>query len=371
MIQIKRILQIVPTLGVAAGMTSVVINYHRHINRDLIQFDYLYFDETNSMDYKEEILSLGGRVFYINRRCSYIQIIKQFNSFLSEHKGEFEAMHCHPIFTWVIFSNIARKYGIKHIIAHSHSTQFSEKKISSIRNRLLIKMLPYTATKFIACTKEAKCLFGKRINKTKSIIILNNAIECSRFGFNQTTRDRMRFKLGLNNEFIMGHVGRFSIEKNHMFIIDIFKQLKKMEPDSKLILIGDGPLMKTVKERIISENIEDDVILTGRRDDIPELLMAMDCFVLPSYFEGSPVSIIEAQTTGLPCYITNTITRSVGFFNCTYLSLDRPAYSWAETIVNNKCKKERTDGVILATDNNFNIASEAEELCDFYLNLNN
>ena len=363
-----KILHIMPSISINNGMMSVIINYHKHIDRTKVQFDYLYFFE-NDGNHLETINQLGGKAYFIGAPRPTVRYFKKIDAFFSKHGDEYTAIHCHPIFASELFGRNAKRHGIKHIIAHSHSTKYSNKKISAIRNYIINLFIGHFATDYMACSKDASKLFGRAI-KNKNVYILNNAIDCDNFLFDINRREEIRSSFHIQgNETVFGHVGRFTNEKNHKFLIDVFNEYKKLNVNSKLILVGDGPLIEGIKKHINSLNLTGNVIFAGRRTDIPALLSAMDIFILPSLFEGVPVAVVEAQTSGLPCFISDTITKSVNFSNCTYLSIKKPALFWANTILNSSCNKDRIEGARLAKKSNFNINIEAERLCEFYLKL--
>ena len=167
----KRILHVVSSLNVNSGMMSVIMNYYRHIERKKIQFDFLYLFEIENT-YKEEIEALGGKCYYIGNPKSIFSYMLKINNFFYSHKNVYNAIHCHPIYSSIMFGFFAKKNGIKRVIAHSHSTQYSDKKNSRIRNKFLINFITFFATDYVACTKEAANLFGKKVNKKKQVFII-------------------------------------------------------------------------------------------------------------------------------------------------------------------------------------------------------
>jgi glycosyltransferase involved in cell wall biosynthesis len=347
------------------------MNYNRHINTENIRFDYIgLFGNNHSFD--DEISSLGGKFFALSddRKQSIFETRRQMENFFRKHDGEYEIMQCHTVFSWVLFSDIALKHGVKHIIAHSHSTRYGDKFISSIRNKLSVPLLPFCATDFVACSNAAKVLFGKRINREKQVAVFINAINPEKYAFDEQKRQKARKEFAIaDDEILLGSIGRFAPQKNQRFLIDIFAEYKLINKKSKLLLAGGGPLLSDVKERVTEYNLADSVIFAGIRDDVPDLLSGMDLFLLPSLFEGFPVVGIEAQTSGLPCFFSDTITDEVNILNAHYLSLKTPAARWAKEIGKVKPCNDRILAEKAVSGSKFDIQNAALSLEKYYLSL--
>lgn len=360
----KRILHIVPSLNINAGMMSVIMNYYRHINRNEIQFDFLYFFEMDQT-YKDEISSLGGRVFNIGKPSFKHSFQIKYNKFLKLHKGEYTAIHCHPIFAPEIFSHTAKKNGIKHIIAHSHSTKYSDNKISAIRNYFINLFVGICATEYMACSPEAAKLYGKR-----DVKILRNSIEGEKYRFSQEERQVIRREIGIpDNKVVIGHVGRFVAQKNHKMVIDIFTSYHQQNENSVLLLVGDGPLKSEMQDYARSKVKDNSIFFLGRRADIPQLLSGFDVFILPSLFEGAPVSAVEAQFAGLPCLLSDTITKSINATDCEYLPINASPELWSQKIKKDEDYNLRFERYQKMIDAGFDIKSTAKDLANYYLSL--
>jgi len=361
-----RILHVVDSLSQASGMMSVIMNYYRHIDRDEIQFDILYFNET-PVNYYDEINRLGGKAYYLKRPS--LSSCADYNNFFKEHADKYIAVHLHLAFlNWFILP-LAKKNGIKYLITHSHTTSFSDKKLNALRNRLFCLPIKLNANQYFACSKAAaEFLYGKRYVKSGKVMIINNAIEVERYKYNPFVREKVREELNLTDRFIVGHVGRFVNQKNHVFLLQIFAEIKKRKPNSVLLLIGDGPLFEYIKNKAKLLNIEDSVVFLGRKSNVADYLQAMDVFVLPSLYEGLPVIGIEAQTAGLTCYFSDVITKETAITNVFFLSLKDSPVIWAEKILETSISS-RTDMTSKLKEFGFDITQEAKKLGDFYLNL--
>ena len=358
-----KVLQVVSSLNINAGMMSVIMNYYRRFDRSRIQFDFLYFAEMEK-SHEAEILSLGGKTYFLGNASFNKDYKEKLKKFFKEHEGEYTAVHCHPIWAAALVGGIAKKSGVKHVISHSHSTKYSEKPISAIRNRLMMPVILKSSTELIACSGDAKELFGKR----KDVFVLHNAIDIKRFIYNSENREKIRKEFSVkNDETLICHVGRFSVEKNHSFMISTFKELLKDLPTAKLLLVGDGVLFKQTKTIASDLSVSDRVFFTGKRYDIPEILSAADVFILPSLFEGVPLSIIEAQASGLPCVLSSTITKEVDFGSCIYADINNPS-EWIKAVCDmSEINDDRQEKGKKLLGGSYDIDAETENLFKYYL----
>lgn len=365
---IVRILHLVSSLSTGSGVMSVIMNYYRHIDRNNIQFDFCYFGERKET-YKDEIVSMGGRVYSISRPSVVSLFSRELELFFEQNQGIYTALHIHEVYLTFLFAPLAKKYGINHIITHSHATMYSDKKINAIRNRILCARLKKHANHYFACSKAAgEFLYGKKNSDRDKVRVINNAIDCTKFKYDESIRNKMRRELKLQNNFVIGHIGRFNEQKNHTFLIDIFHSIKKQKDKVKLVLVGDGPLIINIKEKIKKLNL-DDVIFLGRRGDVPDLLQAMDIFVLPSLFEGLPVVGVEAQASGLPIVMSTNITREIGLLNYSYIELSEPAEYWAKKILGMNCNNDRLNSYKEIIKSGFDICEEAKKLEKLYCSM--
>lgn len=225
------------------------------------------------------------------------------------------------------------------------------------------------ATDYFACSELAgRWLFGDKTFEQGKVTIINNAIDLDKFKYDEKIRKDKRKELGIKDDtLVIGHVGRFVAQKNHTFLIDIFNELHKKEKNSILLLIGQGPLMDEIKQKVDLHGISDSVKFLGQRDDVNELYQVFDVFLLPSLYEGLPVVGVEAQATGLLCELSSDMTKETKVLNTTrFISLDISAEEWSSIILNNYSKFKRHDTKEEITKNNFNIMKEASKLEDKY-----
>lgn len=362
-----RVLHIVSTLMIGSGVIEVVMNYYKNIDLKNIQFDFLYFIESET-SYREEIKKMGGRVFYIDKPS--LSSLNEYRVFFRENSRHYIAVHLHEVYLNAILLPMAKKNGVENLITHSHTTQYSDKRLSSYRNKILCLPINFTTTWRCACSIAAgKFLYGDKFLNMKNSFVLNNAIDCKRFKFDQNIRDSYQDKLGLDNKFVIGHIGRFNEQKNHEFLIEIFLSIKKKKDNAILLLIGDGPLMEVTQEKAKRLGVYDSVVFLGRRNDIQDLLNAMDIFILPSLFEGLPVVGVEAQASGLPIVLSTEITREIGLESYKYIDLDKSPEYWANEILDMKLNTNRDKAYKNIAENGFDIAKEARKLEDLYLDM--
>ncbi len=300
-----RILQIVPNMQ-AGGLENFIMNIYRKINKENVQFDFLvHYKEKKHFD--DEIEKMGGKIYRFSLRDdnNIIKYIFQLNRFYKEHP-EYKIIHCHMSSIGFINFLVAKKNGVKVRIAHSHNTN-TEKNFKGLVKSIMIKPLKYMSTDNFACSTPAgKFLFGK-----KPFTIIPNAIDINLYKYDERLRREERKKMGVEDKLVIGHVGRFELQKNHKYIIDIFEEILKEKKNAVLLLAGNGSLFDEIKEYAKQKNVFENIKFLGVVKDTYKLYQAMDCFVLPSFFEGLPVVGIEAQVSGLKCYFSRNITQEV------------------------------------------------------------
>ncbi len=367
-----RILHIVSDINISGGVMGIIMNLYRHIDKRKVQFDFMYFEKWDiEKTYENEILNMGGCVYCTPRPTKLIKFMKYLEKFFVNNAYKYNAIHLHEVYLNMFIAPSAHRYGIHKIISHSHTTQYSDKILNSIRNRILCLPLKKTTNVHFACSKVAgEFLYGKKLIEQKKVYIINNAVECDKYRYNKTVRRQVRSELGIGDKCAIGHIGRFSEQKNHNLLIDIFSEIKKINNDSILVLVGEGPLFESIKMKITKLKLDDDVILLGQRNDVERILQGIDVFVLPSLYEGLPVIGVEAQASGLPCFMADTITKEVDINDVQYFSLNEDLKELANKIVEYYYKFVRKDVINKVKLLGFDIHIEASKVEEFYVRLN-
>ena len=356
-----RVLHVVTYMG-RGGLETMLMNYYRNIDRNNIQFDFLVHRDFEA-DYDKEILELGGHIYHLPRLNPFSPSYhKQLNQFLKEH--DYKIIHVHQDCLSSIALKAAYKNQIPVRIAHSHNAN-QDKNIKYLIKRYFMKSIPQYATHLFACGKEA----GDWMFKGKDFTIMNNAIDSQRFVYDESQRNIIRNKLNITiNDKILGHVGRFSFQKNHDFIIDVFHQLYLLDNSYKLLLIGTGDLQEQIKEKVKQLNLENNVIFLGNRSDVNELMQAMDVFIFPSHYEGLPVTLVEAQASGLPILKSSHVPDQCIMTPYVYtLSLDDDVNIWTHKIIDIYNHHQRSDISKYIKEAGYDIKENAKWLEEFYL----
>lgn len=321
-----RVAQVVGKM-LGGGVEAVVMNYYRHIDRSKVQFDFLV-DSDSTLVPREEIESLGGRVFEIP---PYQHVVEYQRELLRLFKQEgWRIVHSHINALSVFPLRAAKKAGVPVRIAHSHSTSGKGEHAKNALKAVLKTQANRYPTHRFACSKFAgEWLFGK----SADFEVVYNAIDLDRFRFNAEARAQARADLGLvGDQFAIGHVGRFTAQKNHAFLVDVFTEVAKRRDDAVLLLVGSGEAGASVKALVDERGLTDRVKFLGQRSDVNRLYQAFDAFVLPSLYEGLGLVGVEAQVSGLPCLLSDAITREVDVTGeCKFLPIVSPAV-WADEI---------------------------------------
>lgn len=338
-----RILQCVNDMH-RAGLETMLMNYYRNIDREKIQFDFLTHRPERS-DYDDEIESLGGKIYYAPRLYpqNYPAYFSYMKDFFKKHP-EYQIMHSHIDSMSYLPLLAGKKAGVPVRIAHSHNTSIDKDFKYPLKQYFRFRITS-AANHYLACGEEAgKYLFGN-----KEFKVIPNAVDASKFYFNESVRQNKRKELGYTKEFVVGHVGRISYQKNHKFLIEVFNELQKLETNAVLMLVGVGEKEPEIREQVKRLKLEEKVRFLGNRSDVNELYQAMDVFVLPSLFEGIPVVGIEAQFADLPCIFSDKIPREVCFSEKSrFLGLDKCPSEWADAILEYKgIKRSSTNTDIL------------------------
>lgn len=368
-----RVLQIVGRMD-RGGIETMIMNLYRHIDREKVQFDFLAHYGREAA-YNDEIRALGGRIYempalkdethvYYWRLFTYL---KALHKFFKEHQ-EYRIIHGHMTNTASLYMPIAKKYGVTCRIAHSHSTKNKTGLLGFLTN-ILHKPVHKYATDFFSCSEAAKhWLYPKYIIDSGDVHLLANAVDAAVFRFDPTKREFMRKQLELKDCMTIINVGRLRTEKNQIFLIDVLKEMLKIRDDVVFIFCGDGPCEQEVKAKAEALGVLDHTRFLGMRTDVPDILQAADVFVLPSLFEGLPVTAIEAQASGLHCVVSEGLTEEMNAIDMVqYIPLEAGPSAWANALLHaaSQPRKDTYDQIEAA---GYDINTTAPWLQEFYLN---
>ncbi len=356
-----RVLQCVNNMH-RAGLETMLMNYYRHIDRTQIQFDFLTHRPERA-DYDDEIERLGGRVFYAPRLYPhhYAEYFSFMAKFFQEHP-EYQIMHSHIDAMSYLPLLAGKRAGVPIRIAHSHNTSI-DKDFKYPIKQMFRHMLPLAANHRASCGEEA----GKFLFRGADFTLIPNAMEPERFRFDAALRQETRQMLGLDGQLVLGHVGRFSYQKNHPFLLEIFRAVLQKQDEAVLLLIGTGEDEEKVKELAVQLGVSERVRFLGSQADVSPFYQAMDVFVMPSRFEGVPVTGIEAQYAHLPCVFSDRVPKEVAFTGlCSFVPLTNSADAWAEHILHLDGQER---GAVEITDNRYDIHQASMLLTDYYLRL--
>lgn len=355
------------------GVGTFLINMHSNIDTTKVEFDYLINASIEEEGYFDNIVSsLGANVFILPelKYENVFRYLKELNNFFKQH-NDYKAIHLHTANIGIFTFAMAKKYGLKHRILHSHNTKYSDKKFNSIRNFIMQLPVKKMANVYFACSKKAgRFLFGANNLDKGKIFIAKNAINAEVYRYNPVKREQVRKELSLEGKFVIGHVGRFNLQKNHDFLIETFRKIREINEHTVLVLVGGGELEEQIKTKVEQLNLQNHVRFLGIRNDVPDLLQSFDIFVLPSLFEGLPLVGIEVQAAGLPCVMSDTITEEIKITNIIdFVNLNEGPEYWAKKILESK-GTERKDAYNYIVEAGYDTKQAALTLENYYIKLN-
>lgn len=360
-----RVLQVFHGMD-CGGAETMIMNLYRHIDRTKVQFDFLVHTSKKCF-FDEEIRQLGGNIYSVPyyKITNGGQYKAALNKFFESH-SEIKIVHGHLGSCAHIYLQIAKQHGC-FAIAHSHNTKPKGFSLKNLLYRIFTYKTRKVADYFFGCSiAAAEYRFGHKIAHSNKCKILKNAIDVGKFAYSDDYRKEIRNEFNLGNKYVIGHVGRFNTQKNHTFLIDIFKVIHDKRPDSVLILVGIGNLMPVIKQKVENLGLNDSVIFAGLRSDVYKMMSAFDVFLFPSLYEGLPVTLVEAQVTGLPIICSDTITKEVVVTNCVkMLSLKLGTADWANSILQNK--QSHVDFKYKIIETGYDINCTAGNLTTFYI----
>lgn len=354
---------------VGGGVETVIMNYYQNIDREKVQFDFL-FDRDSVNIPIEKIEKMGGRVIFIPPYQSLFQYQKELKKVLKENC--YKIVHSNINSLSVFPLHVAKKVGVPIRIAHSHSTTNKKEFLKNIVKQMLVPFSKVYANYYFACSEEAgKWLFGKKTFEEGKIRIVHNGIDLEKFSFDSDVRLKKRRELEIAEEnIVVGHVGRFMTQKNHDFLVDVFKEFHKEVPNSQLLLIGRGPLKDKIENKVKECGLSNAVSFLGQRNDISEIYQAFDLFVFPSLYEGLGMVAIEAQCAGLPCILSSEVPRIAKVNeNVFFLDLEASTKEWVDKMKSYLNHKERSVNLEEFRKANYDIHLEAKKLEKIYQEL--
>ena len=356
-----RVLQVVTYMG-RGGLETMLMNYYRHIDRRKVQFDFLVHRDFEA-DYDQEILGLGGRIYHAPRLVPWSRSYQtELKLFFREHP-EYRIVHVHQDCLSSVALRCAKECGVPVRIAHSHSSS-AVKNIKYPIKLHYMKQIPRYATHLFACGKQA----GDWMFSGKEYEIVRNAIDTDKYWYSSVVDKQVRDEFGVGEKLVIGHVGNFTAAKNHLFLLEVFQEIVKRNAEARLLLVGGGEGMGAVKEKAQTMSLQDRIIFAGVRSDVDRLLQAMNVFVFPSLYEGLPVTIIEAQASGLPCVISNRVSDEciVTKGLVSSMPLEASSAQWAEHVLQQSFR-EHENYMKEIKDAGYDISAEAKKLENFYL----
>lgn len=352
-----RVLHVFHNMG-NGGIEHFVMELYRHIDREKVQFDFLTSVEEKGY-FDDEIQELGGKIFHAYPLKS--NPIKNFKSISNiVRSNHYDIVHRHTGSAFGYYDLRAAKHGgAKHLILHSHNPQAG----NSYLHRVSKLLLRTDCIKF-ACSKEAgEFLFGEDAD----VQIIKNSIDCERFRFNSEIRAKMRQELGIEEKLVIGHIGRFEEQKNHVKLLQIFKEIHIRRSNSVLLCVGEGKLLEERKKQARQLGIEKDVLFLGVRDDIDKVMQSFDCFLFPSLYEGFSIVQIEIQANGLKCFTSKKVVPESSNItgNVKFIGLEKSPEMWAESVLASDFNRNR-NAINIVKQAGYDINDNVENLCKFY-----
>lgn len=354
------------------GIESFLMNYAGNFDKTKIHMNFLC--NTKVVAYEKELSEMGCKVIKITaRRDNPVKYKKDMKAFFKAHAGEYNAIWVNLCsLANIDYLKMAKKYGIPVRIIHSHNSRNMDSRLRGILHKINRKKIGRIATDYWACSYEAaKWFYPDEIIRSDKYRLIYNAIDTSSYRFCQDIRDKYRKELNTDDKIVLGHIGRMHFQKNQSFLLDIFAEFKKIHSNSVLMLVGQGEDEKMLHEKAEMLGIQDDVMFMGVRNDVRNLLMAMDIFVFPSLFEGLSVVAMEVQSSGLPALASDNVIPDYAVANENFrrISLESGAANWAREadMLLESGITDRKTAVDRVKAAGFDIAEQAEKLQNWFL----
>lgn len=363
-----KVLQVVDTLRQRSGVTSVILNYLRNIHSDGLQIDVLVGDGAEP-EMVKAVEACGARVFFMPMLglTNVFKVVRHLHAFFATH--HYDIVHSHFNQLDFLLFPVARKHGVGHCISHSHNVRLSPNRFKAFRNRLLCWNIARNADTLAACSEAAGVgLFGRSFAASPKKLVVRNGVDVRDYAFDPEVRLRIRNEFHISpGETLLGHVGGFRAQKNHPFLVRLFRKLCDLDLRFKLLLVGYGEGLPKIQKMVSDFALDSRVVFAGARSDVPAILSALDMFVFPSLFEGLGVALVEAQISGLPCITSTTVPREVSFTDLVrFLPLNRGYDVWINAIMCTDCGMRRSH-IEEAVAADYEISRTAKRLADCYL----
>lgn len=360
-----RVLHVVPNMQ-QGGLENYIMNLYRNINRNVVQFDFLeHYSQESHFD--NEIEALGGRIFRIPfmEDKNILGYVSSLNDLFADNP-QIKVVHGHMATTALIYLGAAKRAGINARIIHAHESSYLKTVRGYIR-RVLIKQAWRNASVLAACSEKA----GRYYYGSKSFHILYNAIDVKRFSFDCEKRKLFRREQRIpDDSLVVGHIGRFSAEKNQLFLLGVFEKLLEHNPNSYLLMVGEGETLSLVEDAAKSRELEDSVRFIHPTAHPENAYCGMDVFVLPSLYEGLPLTGVEAQCSGLPCVFSTNVTREVALTDSiTFMDLRESYDDWAVALLRAASLKRDRDACRRVAEGGYDAKLNAIQMEDFYLSI--
>lgn len=361
-----KILQI--AIGFEGGIGKLLVDYCTRM-KDCIDFEFLVGIYENG-HYENDLKKCGFTIHHILVGASKEDKEEVLNKIL--RNGHFDAVHIHGVCDYT-FLKCAKRNKVKTRIVHSHSALVATRCKNSVyrtfrniyrefNNRL------YVTNKWACGIEAGKALWGEAAVNNNEVFIMPNAVQIEKYAFNESIRRGVRSKLEIDQKaIVVGAVGRLTYVKNQSFMIDVVSEIKKVFDNVYLVMIGNGELEEELKHKAIECGVDRNIKWLGNRNDVPQLLNAMDVFILTSYSEGLPVVMIEAQANGLPCVVSDEVTKECNFLNSNeYLSLTSSFREWADAVLKAAAAGRDQNAESIITEHGYELKAAVEILKNKY-----
>lgn len=369
-----KVLFFMDGIGNAGGIQEMALKWMKNMNRENVHIDILSYNHVKPDNFAERTNELGGNVYLIESyqdKGMFFKSLQQTYSFFKEH--HYDILHAHSSSKAVFVLHAAKRAGVKVRILHSHATKFVVTgKLALLVARILKKPAKWLATNYMACSPEAgDFLFGEEERRRNNLFVAHNGIDTTEFSPSDEIRRAKRKELfGCEDCFAVGNVGRFRPQKNHTFLMDIFKAVSELNPSVRFVCVGGGELEEQIHQKAENLGLSDKIVFTGVRNDVKDFMQAFDLMVMPSLFEGLPVAGVEAQAVGTPVLFADIITKDAPILPMSdFMSLDDSPTEWAKKIVSYIKLPRIDDPHKYIREKGYDITTETQRLADYYLSL--